>query len=136
MARTSQQFRWNWVYQFFRQVSWRFYRWSSAVFLACFRLGEGLFCSKVQVSPLTLYLFYRAALNAAKRNYQFSYICPLTILLALVIKYFCFALRTFCLRDLLKCWFRPRTRWYFFLFWLWRPFFITVGKETRARRRW
>lgn len=54
MARTSQQFRWNWVYQFFRQVSWRFYRWSSAVFLACFRLGEGLFCSKVQVSPLTL----------------------------------------------------------------------------------
>lgn len=49
-------------------------------------LGEGLFCSKVQVSPLTLYLFYRAALNAAQHNYQFSYICPLTILLALVIK--------------------------------------------------
>lgn len=35
MARTSQQFRWNWVYQFFCQVSWRFYRWSSAAFLAC-----------------------------------------------------------------------------------------------------
>lgn len=49
-------------------------------------LGECLFCSKVQVSPLTLYLFYRAALNAAQHNYQFSYICPLTILLALVIK--------------------------------------------------
>lgn len=37
MARTSQQFRWNWVYQFFRQASWRFYRWTSAVFLACLR---------------------------------------------------------------------------------------------------
>lgn len=45
MARTSQQFRWNWVYQFFRQVSWRFYRWTSAVFLACLRASVKVLAS-------------------------------------------------------------------------------------------